>query len=136
MDDDSADSERVLKRADKIRHAAERCATIINTFLAMARNQPPQCAPVNINQLVQRVLELLEPELRNQHIELQLQLGKNLPDVAADADQVHQVISNLIINAQQAMQDSPQKILRIESTLDEAAITRLATSTSSLPVAK
>ncbi|PUA27424.1 MAG: hypothetical protein B0W54_12650 [Cellvibrio sp. 79] len=113
---------RVLKRADKIRHAAERCATIINTFLAMARNQPPQCKPVNINQLVQHVLELLEPELRDQHIELQLQLENNLPDVAADADQVHQVISNLIINAQQAMQDSPQKILRIESTLDETAL--------------
>lgn len=111
---------RVLKRADKIRHAAERCATIINTFLAMARNQPPQCEPVDINQLVQRVLELLEPGLRSQHIELQLQFAHDLPWVAADADQVHQVISNLIINAQQAMQDSPQKILRIESTLDEA----------------
>lgn len=113
---------RILKRADKIRNAAERCATIVTTFLSMARNQPPQCAPVNINQLVQRVLELLEPGLRNQNIELQLQLTTNLPDVAADADQVHQVISNLIINAQQAMQDSPQKILRIESALDEKHI--------------
>lgn len=110
---------RVLKRADKIRQAAERCATIINTFLAMARNQPPQCEPVNINQLVRRVLELLEPGLRSQQIELQLRLDNNLPDVPADADQVHQVISNLIINAQQAMQDSPQKNLRIDSALDE-----------------
>ncbi len=110
---------RVLKRADKIRQAAERCATIINTFLAMARNQPPQCEPVNINQLVQRVLELLEPGLRSQQIDLQLQLGNDLPEVPVDADQVHQVISNLIINAQQAMQDSAQKILHIESMLDE-----------------
>lgn len=113
---------RVLKRADKIRQAAERCATIINTFLAMARNQPPQCEPVDINQLVQRVLELLEPGLRSQQIELQLDLGKELPEVAVDADQVHQVISNLIINAQQAMQDSPQKTLRIESILNETTI--------------
>ena len=113
---------RILKRADKIRNAAERCATIINTFLAMARNQPPQCAPVDINQLVQRVLELLEPGLRSQHIDLQLQLGNNLPDIAVDADQVHQVISNLIINAQQAMQNSPQKILRIESVQEENRI--------------
>lgn len=115
---------RVLKRADKIRQAAERCATIITTFLAMARNQPPNCAPVDINQLVTRVLELLEPGLRNQQIDLQLQLAEGLPNVAADADQVHQVISNLIINAQQAMQDSPQKILRIESLLvdDQIAI--------------
>lgn len=113
---------RILKRADKIRNAAERCATIINTFLAMARNQPPQCAPVDINQLVHRVLELLEPGLRSQHIDLQLQLGNNLPDIAVDADQVHQVISNLIINAQQAMQNSPQKILRIESVQEEGRI--------------
>lgn len=110
---------RVLKRAEKIRNAAERCATIINTFLAMARNQPPQCEPVDINQLVRHVLELLEPGLRSQQIELELQLGSNLPLVAADANQLHQVISNLIINAQQAMQDSSQKILRIESVHNE-----------------
>ncbi len=112
---------RILKRADKIRQAAERCATIITTFLAMARNQPPCCAPVHINQLVTRVLELLEPGLRNQQIDLQLQLAEGLPNVAADADQVHQVISNLIINAQQAMQESPQKILRIQSTMNEGS---------------
>lgn len=108
---------RILKRADKIRQAAERCATIINTFLAMARNQPPNCAPVEINELVKRVLELLEPKLREHHIELQLQLDSHLPAVSADADQLHQVISNLIINAQQAMLDSAQKMLCIQSSL-------------------
>ncbi len=108
---------RILKRADKIRQAAERCATIITTFLSMARNQPPTCASVDMNELIKHVLELLEPKLREHHIEMHLELGEHLPSVSVDADQVHQVISNLIINAQQAMQESPQKILRIASSV-------------------
>jgi PAS domain S-box-containing protein len=115
---------RILKRADKIRQAAERCATIITTFLSMARNQPPNCVPLDINELIKRVLELLQPKLREHQIEIRLRLGDDLPSVSVDADQVHQVISNLIINAQQAMQESPQKILRIESsvTADQSSL--------------
>ncbi len=127
---------RVLKRADKIRQAAERCATIINTFLSMARNQPPSCAPVDVNELITRVLELLEPKLREHHIELQLALGECLPRVSADADQVHQVVSNLIINAQQAMQESAQKVLRIESSVTDdqsALLVRIKDSGPGIP---
>jgi PAS domain S-box-containing protein len=108
--------ERVLKRAEKIAHAAERCVKIVSTFLSMAREQPPKRKLVDINRVIHDVADLLDFNLRNQQITLELELSEQLPEVMADHNQLHQVISNLVINAQQALQDRPQKIIRIVST--------------------
>ncbi|HEY0894759.1 MAG TPA: ATP-binding protein [Cellvibrio sp.] len=108
--------ERVLKRAEKIANAAERCVKIVSTFLSMAREQPPKRKWVDINRVIQDVIDLLDFNLRNQQINLELELSEQLPGVMADHNQLHQVISNLVINAQQALQDRPQKIIRIVST--------------------
>ena len=109
---------RVLKRADKIAQAAERCAKIVTTFLNMAREQPPQSRQADLNQLLHQALDLLEGGLRAEQIQVDMHLAETLPQVAVDADQLHQVISNLLINALQAMQASPQKHLRISSGFD------------------
>lgn len=108
--------ERVLKRAEKIANAAERCVKIVSTFLSMAREQPPKRKLVDINRVIHDVADLLDFNLRNQQINLELELSEQLPGVMADHNQLHQVISNLVINAQQALQDQPQKIIRIVSS--------------------
>lgn len=115
---ETEDQPRILKRADKIRQAAERCATIITTFLAMARNQPPQCAWIDIHLLIHQVLELQEPNLRQDAIQLQLALNQPLPPVWADANQIHQVLTNLVVNAQHAMHNTPRPWLQITSELN------------------
>ncbi|PSJ38930.1 hybrid sensor histidine kinase/response regulator [Allosphingosinicella deserti] len=91
-------------RAGKIRRAAERSARIVQTFLAMARQRSPQHAPVSINDVVNAALDLTEYGLRSNGVQLERRLACGLPLLMADADQLHQVIVNLIVNAQQAMQ--------------------------------
>jgi PAS domain S-box-containing protein len=91
----------------KIRTAAERCARIVRTFLAMARQQPPERVPVAINDVVAAALDITAYAVRTSSIEVTLDLSKNIPPILADADQLHQVMLNLIINAQQSLQDQP-----------------------------
>jgi PAS domain S-box-containing protein len=93
--------------AAKIRTAAERCARIVRTFLAMARQQAPQRGPVAINEVVAAVLDMTGYTIRTSSIEVKLDLARDIPALLADADQLHQVLLNLIINAQQALQDQP-----------------------------
>ena len=95
--------------ASKIRAAAERCARIVRTFLAMARQQQPERAPVAISEVVSAALDITGYALKSSGIEVTLDLAENLPPVLADADQLHQVFMNLIINAQQALQDQPRR---------------------------
>ena len=103
----------------KIRTAAERCARIVRTFLAMARQQAPRRAPVSINDVVTAALEITGYALRTSGVEVECDFGENVPQVQADADQLHQVLMNLIINAQQALQErSPPRRLRLTSRFD------------------
>ena len=87
----------------KIRTAAERCARIVRTFLAMARQQQPERGPVAINDVVSAALDITSYAIRTSSIEVALDLGKDIPLILADADQLHQVLLNLIINAQQSL---------------------------------
>ena len=89
--------------AQRIREAAERCGRIVRTFLNMARQRPPQRAPVQLNDLARAAAEMLGYTLRSHGIAIVLELAEPLPEVMADGDQVGQVLLNLVVNAQQAL---------------------------------
>jgi two-component system NtrC family sensor kinase len=92
--------------AVKIRAAADRCARIVRTFLAMARQQRPERGRVAVNDVVAAALDITAYAVRTSGIEVALDLAP-VPPIHADADQLHQVVLNLIINAQHALQDHP-----------------------------
>ncbi len=103
----------------KIRTAAERCARIVRTFLAMARQQQPERGPVAMNEVVSAALDIAGYAVRASNIEVALDLSADIPLVLADADQLHQVLLNLIINAQQSLQDQPApRRIRVASRFD------------------
>ncbi|MEW5684001.1 MAG: ATP-binding protein [Pseudomonadota bacterium] len=91
-------------RAGKIRRAAERAARIVQTFLAMSRHAEPRRRPVAINAVVTSALDQLEPMLGDSAVRVTRRLAADLPSIVADADQLHQVLVNLVVNAEQAMQ--------------------------------
>ena len=106
----------------KIRTAAERCARIVRTFLAMARQQQPERGPVAINDVISAALDITAYPIRTSSIEVELDLAKDIPLIHADADQLHQVLLNLIINAQQSLQDHPgRRHIRVTSGFDARA---------------
>ena len=118
LESDAADTD-MGKRASTILGAAERCARIIKTFLAMARDTPASRRPVQVNQLIDHALELMGHQLSLNNIRIDLNLSPGLPDVVGDPDQLNQVIVNLLINAMQAMEtaDDP-KVVVVETRLD------------------
>ena len=110
--------------AQKIRAAADRCARIVRTFLAMARQEEPRRGAVAINEVVAAALEITAYAVRTSSIELALDLESAMPLIHADADQLHQVMLNLVINAQQALQDQPMpRRLSIATRLDQRSAT-------------
>ncbi|MDD9904798.1 MAG: PAS domain S-box protein, partial [Rhodospirillaceae bacterium] len=103
---DGANDEEVQRRAEKLYSAADRCARIVKTFLALARQRPLASEPTNLNDLIEEALEVTGYSLRSSDIEVLPRLAPSLPDVLADRDQIRQVITNLVINAQHALQES------------------------------
>ena len=106
-------------RANKISAAADRCARIVQTFLAMARRREPQRKPVEPNILIGDALQLAEYQLRTAGIASSVECDAHVPPIMGDRDQLHQVLVNLIINAQQALEasDTPAKKLVIRTSV-------------------
>jgi PAS domain S-box-containing protein len=98
-------SKRQAERAAKIVQAAERCARIVNNFLALARQRPPERHPVQLNTVVQEAVELLAYPLRVDSVEVVFALADEMPVLRADPHQLHQVVVNLVANAHQALRE-------------------------------
>jgi two-component system NtrC family sensor kinase len=111
--------------AQRIREAAERCGRIVRTFLDMARQKPVRRRNIQLNDLVRGAVELLQYNLRTSGIDVELRLADGLPEALADADQIGQVVLNLLINAQQALSGAPRpRRVLVETGLEPQRQTR------------
>ncbi len=90
-------------RIEKIGNAAERCAKIVKTFLAMARQQPSKIEQVDVPSMIETAADVAGYGSSSGEIRIEQSVPEDLPAVAGDADQLTQVVLNLIINAEQAM---------------------------------
>jgi PAS domain S-box-containing protein len=121
--EDFAPDGAIRERALKIRTAADRCARIVRTFLAMARSKPRQRTAVQLNETIGEALEIVAYGLRTADVEVVRVLAPDLPPVWADGDQLHQVFANLFVNAQQALQSvPPPRRLTVTSGFDAASV--------------
>jgi PAS domain S-box-containing protein len=74
----------------------------VTQFLQALRPAPPQMKLVSLNDVVEKTVELLQPELDNRGLHVQTRLARQLPLAPLDATQIQQVLVNLIKNAMQA----------------------------------
>jgi len=91
------------RRVEIISNAAQRCAKIIKTFLAMARQKPAEMQDIDMNMVIASALDVTDFASGKGGMALERDLMENLPLVNADADQITQVVVNLVINAEQAI---------------------------------
>ena len=103
LEEKCEDQPALARDAQRIREAAERCGRIVRTFLNMARSKPARRTAFALNDAVHAAADMLGYTYRSHDIELRLQLDAALPELSADADQVCQVVLNLLVNAQQAL---------------------------------
>jgi PAS domain S-box-containing protein len=82
-----------------------RASEVIKRIRDLLHKAAPEKAPLNINETVQEVIELVDSDLRRSKIELLTKLGIDLPPVVGDRIQLQQVILNLILNARDAMSE-------------------------------
>ncbi|MDY0873803.1 hybrid sensor histidine kinase/response regulator [Dongia rigui] len=100
------DAVALANRARQIEVAAERCAKIVRSFLAIARQRKAERRRILVSDLVTAAIDLLGYTLKTSSVTVEPHIDPGLPALLGDADQLHQVIVNLILNAQQALESS------------------------------
>lgn len=94
--------EGVQRFADMALGSARRAVALTHRLLAFARQQPLDPKPVDINQLVRSLGDLLRRTI-GEHIELRFDLMDGTGIANVDANQLENAIINLVINARDAM---------------------------------
>jgi PAS domain S-box-containing protein len=99
-------------RAAKIEAAAQRCVRVVRSFLAIARQRKAEIRKVAVRPLLDSALDLLAYNLNSNGIAVLRGYDDGTPDVMADHDQVQNIVTNLIVNAAQALEsiDRPREI--------------------------
>ncbi|MBR0757633.1 CHASE3 domain-containing protein [Bradyrhizobium jicamae] len=110
----------LMKTAEMIDRAAERCRELIQHLLAFARRQPLEPRTVDINSTVTDIAKLLRPTLGEQ-IEINSVLDEKVARAHVDPSQLANSLLNMAINARDAMPDGGKLLFETKNdTLDEA----------------
>ncbi len=110
----STPDQAVSRKFELLKQQARRAAEVVQNLLFFARPPAPGKAPLNLNDMVQRSLQLHEHSLRINNITVDFIGDSGLPDMVGDPHQIMQVFLNLIINAEQAIREiRPRGTLRV-----------------------
>jgi signal transduction histidine kinase len=93
------------KDLETVMREALRARDVVRRLLDFARQSESTRAKASLNELVEDVVALSKHLIHTSGIELKIDLEKNLPWVLVDANQMKQVLINLVHNALQAMPD-------------------------------
>jgi signal transduction histidine kinase/ActR/RegA family two-component response regulator len=97
--------DKTRKYMQKVYDSAIRCKRIVENMLTFSRQTPALKSPENINDIIDKTIELHEYWLRNTNIEV-VKNYDNVPYISIDRQQTQQVIMNLLINAEHAIADT------------------------------
>lgn len=101
----------------------DRLATFLRSFSRLAKLGEPQMGEVSPAEIVQDVIALLTLELKRRGLSLRIEAEADVPRIRADADQVRQLLINLILNAAEASSGCGELLVQIRRTqLSEEAL--------------
>ena len=98
--------EKVKQDLERIHNEALRTAKVVENLLAFARQTKPMREHLDINDIVQKTLELRAYELKTGNIKVALDLAPSLPKIIVDSHQMQEVFLNIILNTEQTMTEA------------------------------
>ena len=110
------------KAASRMVRDASRATEIIGRIRSLFKKGVSQREPVDVNEVIRGMIELLRSEAARYSIAMRTDLSENLPPIMGDRVQLQQVLMNLMINSIEAMKDmNGPRELSIKTQSPEAA---------------
>jgi len=105
-----------------------RCKRIIQNLLTFSRQDQLPATEIDLNVEVERVLSLIQYQINRSQIRIVEQLQADLPKMTANGPQIQQVLTNLLVNARDALSEveRPEKLITVTTSLRRDGEKRLA----------
>ncbi len=109
----------------EISDAITRTAKIIRHLRDFTKSRPVELEWLDLNRVVREASEIIAYEAGRAQVDLQFNLAREIPSIQGDRVQLEQACVNLLINAYEAMADTPtkQRKMIVESIADEQMVT-------------
>jgi two-component system cell cycle sensor histidine kinase/response regulator CckA len=120
--DEVSPMDSVRGYAEEILKASDRAAALTNQLLSFSRRQTMRPRPLSVNVVLVHTEKMLR-RLIGEDIELVFRLSPENDNIYADANQIEQVIVNLVVNARDAMPEGGRITIETETvSLDESYV--------------
>lgn len=117
LHDEQRESVRLIKRE------ADRAVAVIRDLLIFSRKAGPSRAPIDLNEIIELTLRLRHYSLRSAGVDVRLELDRGIPRVRGDGQRLQQVLLNLLVNAEFAMEGSAIKRLTVRTeSVDQGVV--------------
>jgi signal transduction histidine kinase len=122
QDPDNPLHRRVLNKVKIVQRECQRLQELLDGFLDFAKVRRLRIEPTNLNHQVRQVLAFFQAKARASNIEVIDYLASDLPTVLLDRESFDGALLNLLINAQQAMPQGGQLVVRTSAAPDGVAL--------------
>ena len=101
-----------LEFLDLMSEGLQRIEVIIKQLMAFSRPYSTHMSNHSLNEIVESSLRFVDHRIKEQGIRLEKVLSPELPDIYGDADNISQVIINIIVNALDSMSSGGNLIIK------------------------
>ncbi len=105
-------SRKISIKVQALQKEVQRLEAILNDFLRFARGQKLELKDHNINEIVDEVIDFVTPEVKQKNILILKSYDTDLPLCRVDSNLIKQAILNVVINAEQAMENGGELMIR------------------------
>uniref|UniRef100_A0A7V1EIB9 histidine kinase n=1 Tax=candidate division WOR-3 bacterium TaxID=2052148 RepID=A0A7V1EIB9_UNCW3 len=109
---------KLSEKLDMIIDETQRCAKIVSGLLEFSRQTPPEMKLISINEILNKTLILFETVFLANNVKVEISLDKNLPQIMADESKIKQVLTNILLNAIDAMPNGGTLKIHSQLSLD------------------
>lgn len=120
---DRVKEEPIKKGLQTIISQVERITKVMNQLLSFARRKAPERSVLDLRDVIENGMEMFQERLSRNQIAVEMALDDSCPPVLADADQMSQVLINLIMNAVHAMPDGGTLSVGLAPEMDMVKLT-------------
>jgi two-component system NtrC family sensor kinase len=112
------DRAELAESLEEVANCGLRCKRIIKNLLTFSRQDQVPMTETDLNREIERAMALVHYLIDKSHIRIIKSLCADLPEVKANGLQIQQVVTNLMINARDALdQTEGEKTIRLETFL-------------------
>lgn len=126
---------KAKRRVDLLQRETQRLQDVLDRFLQFVKLPDYRLEPTDLNHHVQNLLDFYRTQAERNKVELIPYLEPNLPKVKLDRELFRGVVLNLLLNAQQAMPEGGQLVVRTTARDDEVELDLIDTGVGMPPTA-